>query len=186
MKKIEFGYETSNHPTGGWEGIGISPKEPITQAELIDIVFLEGENYLISRITNAFDKAQIGNVDVRRVIADLYHDGSGNLFADFEKDYNCHALEKIMTKENVKEQVEKGVSLTELYEGAYKPSGNFRILTEPSSITVNGIKTEVFEQKRQALANCHQTFSDMQQELEELKAKLQEYQTNLNQGGFKH
>jgi len=90
-----------------------------------------------------------------------------------------------MAKENVKEQIEKGISLIELYEDAHQPDDSFKHLTEPNSITVCGIKTEIFDQKRHALANCHQSFSEMQQEIEKLKAKLQEYQNNLNQSGFK-
>lgn len=188
MKKIDFGYNTASQPNGTFEGIGISPNGWIVGGELVDLVSYENQDYLISKVTQVFSGHEdlVGTIDVRRIIADLYRDGSGNLYVTDQKDYNCEVLRQIMERPNVKEQIEQGISLVELSSGVNPPSDSIKMLTSGPDLSVVGIKPEVFEQKRKLLQESSRSFSDMAAEIEMLRAKLREQSNEMEQTGLRH
>lgn len=184
MKKINFGYSNDNNPRGSSEGIGASPNLDIIDSEYIDFVRFDDNVYLISKVGMVFkgQENKVGTIDVREVIADMYVDGSGIIFANQEKSSVCRSLESSLA--NAKDFIEKGVSVQQICGGYRAPDsfksllndGNSSLIEQP--LHVVGIKPEIFQEKKRLLSNCRSSFSSMQRELEELYAKLDEYENS--------
>lgn len=162
MKKINFGYSNENNPHGSHEGIGASPNYDIIGAEFIDFVQLDNSVYLISRVGMVFkgQEDKIGTIDVREVIADMYNDGSGVIFADQEKSDICRILESSLS--NADDYIKKGVKVHNICGGSLAPD-NFKLLLDVDSmipLVVTGIKHDIFEEKKKLLSNCRHSFSE--------------------------
>lgn len=180
MSRIDFGYSNDNNAKGSFEGIGISPTDHIISAEFIDVIRLNERFYLISRVERAFknEEHKLGTIDVREVVADLYPDGSGVIFANQEKTYDCLKLENALA--NAKNLLDKGMSVREICDG-HIPDKCYKYLFETDSkfpILVTGIKPNVFEEKRELISKCRSSFSNIQQQLMDMRTMLEEYERN--------
>lgn len=174
IMEVHFGYDSSNHPTGGHEGMGCLGEKatgPIN-GDFIDFICLDSENYLITKITSAFPDSQhkVSKYDVRRALVDVFADGSAVLYLDGVQDYKCQQIETVLNMEKTKVMLEKGWTIREICEAGFSPDG-FNA-TKGEVILATSIKHDVFEKKKNLIANCRKSISEMQQELEELKEKL--------------
>ena len=143
MSKIDCGYSNDNNANGSFEGIGISPTAYIISAEFIDVIKLNERFYLFSRVEMAFKNQEnkVGTIDVREIVADLYPDGSGIIFANQEKTYECMKLENALA--NAKNLLDEGMSVREICDG-HIPDACYKYLFETDSkfpilVTVLGI-----------------------------------------------
>ena len=180
MSRINFGYSNDNNAMGSFEEIGISPTEHIISAEFIDVIKLNERFYLISRVERAFknEEHKVGTIDVREVVADLYPDGSGVIFANQEKTYDCLKLENALA--NSKNLFDRGFSVKQICK-ARIPDICYKYLFETDSefpILVTCIKPNVFEEKRELISKRRSSFSNMQQQLMDMRTMLEEYERN--------
>ena len=172
MKKVSFGYENSMNPVGSFEGIGLGGGAVgPTEGEFIEVINLMDQmdnNYLVTRITNTFkgSEHEIGKIDVRRVLADLFPDGSAILYVDQTHSYDCERIEQILNTSRAKGLIEDNVKARELCTGK-RPAFSFECATNKEKIVVTAIPHEVFENKKQLISRCRSSFSDMQRKLEE-------------------
>ena len=175
MTKIDFGFENSMNPKGMFEGIGISGEtKGAIRGEFLGVFQMDDMNYLAARTTMAFKDEGIGQIVVRRALADLYHDGSGNLFIDQLCGEDCKRLETLLNSNRAQEKLNKGARLIDICDG-YLPSNSFDCLTnvgEYASIVAVAIKHEVFESKRTLLERSRLPMSEMQRKIEALEAML--------------
>ena len=182
MKKIHFGYSNDNNPTGSFEGMGASRNKDIIDSEFIDFMELNGRFYLISKISSTFrgQEDKIGKIDVREVIADLYPDGSGIIFANQEKTDICTSLENSLN--NAIGLLEKGFNVKQICTGHNAPDSFSSLLHENSELPllITGIKSNIFEEKRMLISLCRNSFSSMQKELQQLYAQLDDYKNLKN------
>lgn len=173
MKKVHFGYENSNRPVGSFEGLGVSDeaKGPI-QGNFIGILNYMDKDFLITKVSLAYKTVenQVGKIDVRDAIADIYPDGSGVLYIDRQKSDECLQLENLFNDEKTKELLQKGVSINNIFTGGIL-SFAFECVTKSDVILATSIKHEIFEKKKQLISCCNHSFSDLQQEIEELCSK---------------
>ena len=169
MTKINYGYDTSLNPTGSHEGMGANKNEKntIIEGELVELFTLDGKTYLVSKSTMVMgdkNNEMTGNYDVRDIIADLFPDGSAIFFLDEHKSRNSLVFEQLFNNEKSRELLEKGIKPKELVNGHY-PSPIFIYQGALPSMTVTSIPSEVFEQKRDLINNCHKSISAMQEEI---------------------
>lgn len=59
MKEIHFGFSNQNNPTGIHEGIGASPNFDIIRSDFLDVIELNNNVYLISKVSLAFQENKI-------------------------------------------------------------------------------------------------------------------------------
>lgn len=175
MQKIDFGYENSMNPKGIFEGIGISSgSKGAVSGEFLGVFQRDGMNYLVARTTMAFKGEGIGQIVVRRALADLYHDGYGNLFIDQLCSEDCKKFETLLNSNYAQNQLNKGTELRDICGGCL-PSKSFECVTKKSeyvSIIAVAIRHEVFEEKRSLLGRSRLPMSEMQRKIEALEAML--------------
>lgn len=141
MKKVEFGFSTSENPTGSWEGIGInSMPEGAVSGDFLGIVDINGEDYLVSRTTLAFgnDPKYMGKLTVRRVTKEKYFDASGVLFLDMEENETTRATAEVLEEEKITEE-----SIKPLINKEYDS-----LINRSDEIIATSINHEAFERKR--------------------------------------
>ena len=166
MKKIEFGFANDKNPNGSWEGIGIRPGLLITEAEYYGAVKYEDNSYIIAKIVKDDSKRYpdlVGNFMVRPAIADLYKDGSGIIYLDQEQSLIAHQLEKHLNSERIKDRIKSIDDVFRHCLNVHMADNSFTILTVGDQIITTSIKHQVFEEKNEALKNCHKSFSQLQE-----------------------
>lgn len=171
MSKIDFGYSNDNNPTGIWEGMGASPDHDIINAEFMDVIRFNERVYLVSKVGTVFPglENKVGTIDVREIIADLYPDGSSIIYSNQEKNNDCIKLENALA--NAKNLFDRGFSVKQICK-AHIPDKCYKYLFETDSefpILVTGIKPNVFEEKRELISKCRSSFSNMQQQLMDMR-----------------
>lgn len=180
MKKIEFGTDNGLRPNGSWDSIGLS--NGVLSGELIGLFNYDGDDYIVTKVGDTFQKSQYdeNKIMVSRAIADLYKDGSGNIFIDQERSLRCENFEELLNSDKARSLIERGVSVADICNG-HLVSKAFDVLIDRNSINALGINHDVFENKKRALLYCNKSFSDMMAEMEALVAKLNELQADKEQ-----
>ena len=180
MKKIDFGSDDSLRPTGSWKSLGLG--NGVVSGELVGLFNFGGEDYIVTKVGNTFpdSKYEENDMMVSRAIADLYKDGSGNIFVDQGDSFVCRDFEELLNSEKAHTLLDKGVPIVDICNG-YPVSDAFRVLLDRYSISAVAISHEVFENKKRQLSQCHSSFSDMMAEMESLLAKLNELQADKEQ-----
>ena len=160
MKKIEFGSDDGLRPTGSWKNLGLA--NGVVSGELIGLFNFEDEDYIVTKVGNTFpdSKYEANKMMVSRAVADLYKDGSGNIFIDQAGSLVCKDFEELLNSEKARTLLERGVSITDICNG-YPVSNAFRVLVDRYSVNAVAINHEVFENKKRQLSQCHSSFSDI-------------------------
>ncbi len=165
MKKLNFGYDNGRNPSGAFEGIGVTGiGEGPVAGDYLGVVNVNSANYIVTRVTQAFKDMGVGRIVVHEALADIYPDASGILFISQDKSQICFQLEQLFNMKESQQLIEKGVPLREICDGKMAPF-SFECVTRGETITATAIRPDVFLSKKQAINNCHSSFSRMQQEL---------------------
>ena len=168
MKKIEYGFANDLIPKGSWEGIGINPTLHLTDGEYIGSVSIGKNNYIVSRIVE--DKygrypQLLNNFLVSDAIYDVYSDGSGILYLDQEQSIEAMSLQNYLNSSSNKEKIHTSQDIINNINGVNRSNNFFRLMESEDRIIATSILHTVFEEKNEALKNCHSTMSDMQMQL---------------------
>lgn len=170
MKEVHFGYDNSNRPSGSHEGLGLTGRAsgPVT-GELLGFICGRDGNYMAVKVNLAFGnkESDLGRVEVREALADIYPDASGILFVNQDKSRECQQLEDLLNSPKAQSLIERGISIQEICSGSMVPF-SFECVSRGETVSATAIKPEVFEQKKQLIDRCHKSFSDMQAEKEGL------------------
>ncbi len=180
MKKLHFGYDNSSHPFGGviQEGLGLTKNGKLIgpiYGELVDVINVYDENYIIYKVVEAFDHDEnyIGKYEVRRALVDMFANGSGILFVDKRKDYNSEKLEKIINFDSFLNRLANGEDFINILEvvksNSYAFDGALNMKAPEECARVCAIDHEVFEHKKALLKRCLSSITDMQEKLERKK-----------------
>lgn len=167
MKKIKFGYSLDDNPTGSWSGIGIEPGKPMTNGDYIGSFNHEGNDYVLARISDnnsSIFKHEIGKYIVRDALVDVYADGSNVMYLDLETSSFAQQMETAINERNKYEDIEDINKLAEYNDNINISHSFFRITEDPDNIIATSIKHEAFEEKRDLLKNCHQSFIELQRD----------------------
>ena len=168
MKKIEFGHSNDFNPKGSWEGIGIKPGLMLTEAEYYGTIKYEENSYIVARVTKdeyARFPHLLGNFIVRPAIADLYADGSGNIFLDQEESIVTRQLETHLNDPRIKDRINNINDVFNNCNGVHMADMSFKFLTLGDRFISTSITHEAFERKNEALKKCRKSFSQMQEQL---------------------
>ena len=157
MKKIYFGHTNEKNPTGSWDKIGIDPNTPIMEGEYICTVKYENDSYLIAKADN--------KIIVRPALADMYPDGSGNIFLNQQPSLISQFLEKHLNNNYIK--IKTINDILAICNNTYPADRIFTFLTMEDDIITTSITPEEFELKNTAIKNCHLSFSDLQEQINE-------------------
>lgn len=164
MKKIEFGFDNNLNPTGSWQGIGINPKVMLLDAEYIGSVSIEGNNYIITKTVNQTRNYQENMFLVRNALVDLFPSGSGILYLNQNENEITNGLENLLNNPNVKDKIITVEDVLRVCSAANYSMPSFRIIESSPKIIATSILPEVFEEKNNAINNCHKTFTQIQGE----------------------
>ena len=138
MTKVNYGFDISNNPVGAFQGIGINsiPEGPV-EADFIGIIRHEGEDYLIGRTTLAFkdDPNYLGKITARRATANIYPDGTGQIFLDIEENDKTKNIEEILQQHGI-----NGLD--------NKINHRYDSVVSGEEIYATAIKTEIFDKKK--------------------------------------
>ena len=162
MKKIEFGFDNNLNPTGSWQGIGINPKVMLLDAEYIGSVSIEGNNYIIVKTVEQSRNYQENMFLVRNALVDLYPSGSGILYLSQNENEITNGLENLLNNPNIKDKISTVEDVLRVCSAANYSLPSFRIIESSPNIIATSILPEVFEEKNNAINNCHKTFTQMQ------------------------
>lgn len=164
MKKIEFGFDNNLNPTGSWQGIGINPKVMLLDAEYIGSISIEGNNYIITKTINQTRNYQENMFLVRNALVDLFPSGSGILYLSQNENEITNGLENLLNNPNVKDKIITVEDVLRVCSAANYSMPSFRIIESSPKIIATSILPEVFEEKNNAINNCHKTFTQIQSE----------------------
>ena len=164
MKKIEFGFDNNLNPTGSWQGIGINPKVMLLDAEYIGSISIEGNNYIITKTINQTRNYQEKLFLVRNALVDLFPSGSGILYFSQNENEITNDLENLLNNPNVKDKIITVEDVLRVCSAANYSMPSFRIIESSPKIIATSILPEVFEEKNNAINNCHKTFTQIQSE----------------------
>ena len=164
MKKIEFGFDNNLNPTGSWQGIGINPKVMLLDAEYIGSISIEGNNYIITKTINQTRNYQENMFLVRNALVDLFPSGSGILYLSQNENEITNGLENLLNNPNVKDKIITVEDVLRVCSSANYSMPSFRIIESSPKIIATSILPEVFEEKNNAINNCHKTFTQIQSE----------------------
>lgn len=162
MKKIEFGYANEMNPSGSWQGIGIKEGLLLPAAEYYGAVSYEDNSYIIAKVIEDEYKRYpelLGKFIVRPAIADLYKDGSGNIFLNQEETLVTKQLESHLNNPQISEKINNFNDILNFTNGINRASNAFTFLTMDDKIISTSITNEEFERKNNAIKNCHDSFS---------------------------
>lgn len=172
MKKIEFGYSNDIDPKGSHEGMGIKPTLLLTEADYYGAIEYEGNFYIVAKVVeDKYDKYPnlLGKFIVRDALADMYPDGSGILFLNQDQSLFARKLESFLNHEYVKGRINNLDDILKNCNGIHKANNMFILLEMGETILSTSILSEAFEEKNEALKNCHKSFSELQRSLEKSK-----------------
>ena len=167
-KIVSFGFDSSPNPTGQFEAPGLNEHKTIgpIRGEFLGFIGYNGENYLVSKVIETYDSEdQIGKIDVRRALADIYPDGYGKLYLDSAHTLGCRTFERILNSERTKDKLDRGISLDKIVPDNSFPFA-FNCVTQLDYFNAIGISHEAFERKKALINGNYKTFSQLQEEIE--------------------
>ena len=166
MKKVEFGYNDDRNPNGQWKGIGISPDLGIINADYYGAIKYDGNNYLIAKVVedrnNRFPYL-LNKFIVKPAIADMYADGSGNIFLDMEDSLESDQIQAYLNRENVKDNIKDIRDVITYCHGTELADRTFTYLTLGDSFITTSIPHDNFQMRNDAIKSCRKSFSELQQ-----------------------
>lgn len=170
MKKIDFGREESENPTGCFEKIGTD--DGVVQGELTEFINIEGNTYLISKIDTTFKDSQYqaGDYYVKEAITDLYADGSLTLFLNRGNEEMCRAIQGRINSAEMKRLINDGMPISEIFRSGLAPKSfiYLTLIDTQVPITTTEINEDIFENKKELIKNSHQSISNMRKTIEDL------------------
>mgnify|MGYP003290862550 CR=1 FL=1 len=178
MKRIEFGFANEMNPRGSWEGIGIKPGVMLTEADYYGAVKYDSDSYVVAKVTSdEYGNCPnlLGNFIVRPAIADLYPDGSGIIFLDQEESSISQQIEASLNRSYVKNEISDIKDVYRYCNGVTQCDKSFLLLTMDDNFMVTSILHEVFERKNNALKSCHDTFSQLQEQVTNVEQQYKRY-----------
>lgn len=167
-KIVSFGFDSSPNPNGVLELPGLNEHKEVgpIKAEFIGFIGDKGDHYLVSRVIETYDSEdQIGQIDVRRALADIYPDGNGKLYLDSAHTLECRIWARALSSEKTKKALERGVSLEKILPENSVPF-SFNCVTQYDYFNAIAIKHEAFERKKALINGSYKTFSQLQEEIE--------------------
>lgn len=174
MKVVSFGFENSENPAGSFEGIGKGDgaKGAVTAAYL-DVFSYEGRNFLVTRTTEAFkgSETEIGKIDVRDTLVDLFQDGSAILYIDQTQSKDALDFQTLLNTPKAAQLVGRGISIKDICNG-YNAPISFMCATYNDRVLATAIKHDVFAAKFSALKQSNKSFSNMKRELDSVSEEL--------------
>ena len=168
MKKIEFGFTNFFDGKGPWEGIGIKPGLFLTDAEYYGAIQYEDNSYIVAKVTkDEYGRIPhlLGKFIVRPAIADMYVDGSGNIYLDQEESLISQLLEARLNEPQVRDRISNINGVLNNCNGVDMADRSFEFLTLDDRVITTSITHEAFERKNEALKSCRYSFSDLQEQL---------------------
>lgn len=168
MKKIKFGYTNDSYPTGSHESMWINPDLPLCDADYYGAVKYENDSYIVAKVTD--DKYGryphlLGNFIVRPAIADMYVDGSGNIFLDKEESEISKQMEQHLNNPEIRDRISDINDVKNYCRGTYMADKSFQFLALNDVVYTCSIRHEIFERKNEALKRCQNSFSQLQEKL---------------------
>ena len=95
----------------------------------------------------------------------MYADGSGVIFLDQEESLITKQIEERLNSPQVKDRINNINDILNHCNGINMADRSFRFLAMDDKIITTSIIHEAFERKNEAIKNCHQSFSQMQEQL---------------------
>ena len=170
MKKIEFGFSNDAVPTGQWEGIGIAPGLILTDAEYYGSFSIDGYNFIVAKPTSdeyGNYPDMVGKFIVREALVDLYADGSSNVFLNQDVSSGVEGrfgelLDRAAQSGTIKSGEDFIIDVARIaIPNAHGTSKAFKLAEMDERIIATSITPEAFKAKKEALKNCHQSFSQL-------------------------
>lgn len=179
MQKMEFGYSNDENPKGSHEGIGLRPGLMLTEADYLGAVRMDGDQFVVVKVTedeyNRYPEL-LGKFLVIPAIADLYPDGSGNIFLSQEGNEISEHLEMFLNRSAYKDSFTSVDDFVGAISGLYRADRSFSILTDSNyygnNITATAILPEAFERKKNALDHCQGSFSSLSQQIMDMNMDM--------------
>lgn len=168
MKKIEFYFNNQPDALGPVDGLGIKPGLLLPNAEYYGAIKYEDNSYIVAKVTKdeyGVFPHLMGKFIVRPAIADLYVDGSGNLFLDQEESIISHHLESRLNEPLVSERISDINGILNNCNDVHMADKSFHFLTLGDTFVATSITHEAFEKKNSALKSCRGSFSQIQEQL---------------------
>lgn len=168
MKNIQFGFDNGLNPSGSWQGIGINQRIMLLNANYIGSISIDDNNYVVAQDTNnILDNAFV----VREALVDLFPDGSYVLYLNQDESKVTSGLETLLREQSSKKEIESIQDVIEICPVARLSIPAFRLVETSPKIIATSILPEIFEEKKNAIKNCHNSFSQLQKENMELYTK---------------
>ncbi len=175
MGKIEFGYDNGMTPTGAWEGLGLKPGSNLYDASYYGAVRVGEEQFIVTKITedkyNRYPEL-LDNFMVIPAIADMYKDGSGNIYLNQEQSLNAKQIEETLNKLKEEANLNNIDDITNYLEGLSPADRTFDMLigekSDQEKYTATAVLPEVFENMQTAFENCNLSFSELSRKMMEL------------------
>ena len=168
MKKIEFGHNNDLDPKGSWKAIGINPGLLLHEAEYYGAIKYEENSYIVAKVT----KDEYGNFPhlvgkfiVRPAIADMFPDGSGNIFLDQEETLVSQQIQARLNDPLIRDRITNIHGVINNCNGVYPADRAFKFLTLDDNFHTTSITHEAFERKNEAIKNCKKSFSQLQEQI---------------------
>ena len=96
-REIEFGHANEKNPTGSWEGITFGDENRTMRADYIGTVESNGNTYMITKVTDAYNRDVVGTFFVVDATAKVYDDGSGIIFLDQQQSDVAQKIQEGLT-----------------------------------------------------------------------------------------
>ena len=172
MQRMEFGYSNDKNPTGSWEGIGLKHGLMLTEADYFGAVKMDGDQFVVVKVTedeyNRYPEL-LGKFMVIPAIADLYPDGSGNIFLSQEGNDVSEQLQTYLNRSAYKDTFTSVDDFIGAISGLSRADRSFDFLTNPNynegNIVVTSILPAAFEKKKNAINHCQGSFSSLSQQI---------------------
>ena len=166
MKRIQFGFANESNPSGSWGGIGISEGLFLTEADYYGSISVEGNSYIIAKVTEDEYGRYPQLLDkfiVRQALYDMFADGSGVLYLNQGENEVTQKLAEQLNRPEVSEKIQSPEDFVKL--GMPKGPRSFTLVELNDNIIATSIRPDVFERKNSAIKNCHQPISVLQESL---------------------
>lgn len=160
MKKVNYFNEVGNSEAMGMDPLSLGPIE----GEFLGIIKEDGEDYLITRTTLAFndDPEYLGKITARHVIAEYAPGHMAKIYIDMDTDNKTMAIEEALNKseaESQKKITEKIMSETKVNNRKYND-----VINEASTTLSNPDEKEF-----KVLAIEHDIFKKKQENIQKLE-----------------
>lgn len=168
MKKIEFGFSNDFDPKGSFEGIGIKPGVLLTDADYYGSMEFDGNYYIVAKVVedefNNYPQL-LGKYIVRQALCDLFADGSSILMLNQEETPITRKFEERLNSPEFMGDISNIRDIINILYGVHMSSRAFLLCELGEKILSTSIRPDAFERKNNAINSCHDSISEMQQEL---------------------